>query len=495
MKRAILALGVALLVLVAILLARTALVESKQIQVEPVTDLTVDANAAAQRLAGAIRFPTISHEAGAGVDREAFLGLHRYLAESFPRTHAALTREAVADYSLLYTWKGRSPELPPILLLSHTDVVPVEPGTEKAWTRPPFSGDIADGYIWGRGALDDKIGVLGILEAVELLLGRGFQPERTVYLAFGHDEEVGGTKGAAAMAALLEQRGARPALIVDEGGLIADGMVPGLSGPVAMVSTAEKGFVSVELVAESEGGHSSMPPRHTAIGKLAAAIQKLEENQMPSRIDGATKQSFEYLAPEMPFGTRLVLANLWLFGPVAESQFAADPAGNARIRTTTAATVFHGGIKENVLPSRARAVVNFRILQGDTVEGVLAHVRETVGPEIKVAKTGLFGNEPSPQSDAGAPGFAMLQRTLGEVFPGIVVSPNILSGGTDTKHYQKLSENVYRFVPMRLQGGDVSRFHGTNERVGVDNYADAVRFYAQLVRNAAGQTLETRPRT
>lgn len=496
MKRVLLVLGLALLILLAVVLVRTATVESKQIRVEPVTDLTVDANAVAQRLAGAVRFPTISHEAGAQVESEAFLGLHRYLAESFPRVHAALTREVVADYSLLYTWKGQNPGLAPILLLSHMDVVPVEPGTEKAWTRPPFSGVIADGYIWGRGTLDDKIGVLGILEGIELLLGRGFAPERTVYLAFGHDEEVGGTKGAAALAALLAKRDVKPELIVDEGGLIADGMVPGLPKPVAMVSTAEKGFVSVELVAESEGGHSSMPPRSTAIGKLAAAIRKLEENQMPSRIDGATKQSFEYLAPEMPFGTRLVLANLWLFGPVAESQFASEPAGNARIRTTTAATVFQGGIKENVLPSRARAVVNFRILPGDTIEGVLAHVRATVGPEIQVAKTGTFENEPSPQSDAEAPGFAVLQRTLGEVFPGIVVAPNILSGGTDTKHYQELSSNVYRFVPMRLGEGDMSRFHGTNERVAVDNYADAVRFYAQLVRNTAGPRMaETRPRT
>ena len=486
MKRALLLLGLALLALVAVVLLRTVTVESKQIEVEPVVDLTVDANAAAQRLAGAVRFPTVSHEAGAQVESEAFLGLHRYLAESFPKVHATLSREVVAGYSLLYTWKGQDPSLPPILLMSHMDVVPVEPGTEGAWTRPPFSGDIADGYIWGRGTLDDKIGVLGILEGIELLLGRGFTPERTVYLAFGHDEEVGGTKGAAAMAALLAKRGVRPELIVDEGGLIADGMVPGLPKPVAMVSTAEKGFLSVELVAESEGGHSSMPPQHTAIGRLATAIQKLEENQMPSRIDGATKQSFEYLAPEMPFGTRMVLANLWLFGPVAEKQFAGEPASNARIRTTTAATVFQGGIKENVLPSRARAVVNFRILPGDTVEGVLAHVRATVGPEIKVAKTGLIVNEASPQSDAEAPGFSVLQRTLGEVFPGIVVAPNILSGGTDTKHYQGLSSNVYRFVPMRLGEGDMSRFHGTNERVAVDNYADAVRFYAQLVRNTAG---------
>src|SRR4029453_18154488 len=192
----------------------------------------------------------------------------------------------------------------------------------------------------------------------------------------------------AAIAALLARRGVRPDFILDEGGIIAEGLVSGLERPVALVSTAEKGYVSVELVAEDSGGHSSMPPRHGAIGKLAAAVESLENHPMPARIAGATKASFDYLAPEMPFGPRLVLANLWLFGPLAEKQFAADPAGNARIRTSTAATVFQAGVKENVLPHRARAVVNFRILPGDSIAAVLRHVRETVGPGIRVTPTG-----------------------------------------------------------------------------------------------------------
>ena len=492
MKRILIGLGIALLVLIAVLLVRTATVESRQITVQPVTDLTVDANAAAERLAAAIRFPTISHEDG-HVEAAAFGGLHRHLEQSFPRVHSSLVREPVAGYSLLYTWRGTDPSLPPILLMSHLDVVPVEPGTEKDWTHPAFSGAIRDGYIWGRGALDDKAGVLGILEAVEMLLGKGFQPERTVLLAFGHDEEVGGTRGAAAIAALLKRRGVRPALIVDEGGAIVEGMVPGIDRPAAMVGTAEKGYLSVELMAPGEGGHSSMPPNQTAIGKLGAAIARLEENPMPARIEGATKRSFEYLAPEMPFGPRLVLSNLWIFGPVAESQFAASPAGNARLRTTTAATLFQAGVKENVLPQSARAVVNFRILPGDSIASVLQHVRDTVGPGIRVAPTGTSNTEPSPESDVGAPTFALLQRTLGEVFPQVIVSPNLLAGGTDTKHYKDLSPNVYRFLPIRMKDEDFGRLHGTNERIGVQDYAGVVRFYAQLVRNSAGRAWEVRP--
>jgi carboxypeptidase PM20D1 len=253
-----------------------------------------------------------------------------------------------------------------------------------------------------------------------------------------------------------------------------------------MVGTAEKGYLSVELVARSEGGHSSMPPDQTAIGKLSAAIARLEENPMPARIDGATRRSFDYLAPEMPFGPRLVLSNLWLFGPVAESQFAGSPAGNSRLRTTTAATIFQAGVKENVLPQSARAVVNFRILTGDSIASVLRHVRETVGSGIRVTPTGTSNSEPSRESDVGAPTFAILQRTLGEVFPRVIVSPNLLSGGTDTKHYTGLSPNIYRFVPIRMTEEDFGRLHGTNERVGVQDYAGIVRFYAQLVWNSAG---------
>lgn len=486
MKKALAVLGLILVVLVAVLLIRTALARSYQIAAEPVTDIAVDARAAAERLAGAVRFRTISHESGQ-VEREAFLGFHEHLARSFPLVHSNLTREVVAGYSLLYTWKGKNPNAAPVLLLSHQDVVPVEPGTERSWTHPPFSGAIADGYVWGRGTMDDKPGVLGLLEAVEHLLGRGFQPERTVLLAFGHDEEVSGVNGARNVAALLRQRGVKPEFVLDEGGVIAEGMVEGIDAPIALIGTAEKGYVSVELVAKAEGGHSSMPPRHTAIGRLAEVIHRLEENQMPARIDGATLKSFEYLAPEMPFGPRLFLSNLWIFSPLAERVFSEEPASNSRIRTTTAATILHAGVKENVLPLEARAVVNFRILPGDSVADVLEHVRAHAGPDVQVAARQATATEPSPESDAESPAFRLIQTTITQVFPGTLVSPNLLGGGTDTKHFQALTPNVYRFLPAHIQKGDLSRVHGTNERIGVEDYAGIVRFYVQLIRNGAGQ--------
>ncbi len=479
------ALGLVLLLLVAILLLRMILIKSHQVQTQPASDITVDARTVAEHLAGAVRFPTVSHENGANVEAAAFDGFHQYLQQTFPKVHATLTRETVGGYSLLYTWKGKRPEMQPVLLLSHQDVVPVEPGTEKSWTHPAFSGSVDGSWVWGRGTLDDKVSLMGILEAAEMLLGRGFQPDRTIYFAFGHDEEVGGRNGAAAIAKLLEQRGVRPAFILDEGGAIVEGSIPGVTHPAAMVGTAEKGVLSVELLAESEGGHSSMPPTHGAIGKLAAAIQKLEDHQMPARLDGATRRSYQYLAPEMPFGPRLALANLWLFRPLIERQAAADPAANARIRTTTAPTIFQGGVKENVLPHEARAVVNFRILPGDTIESVLRHVRDTVGPGIRVSTTGTANTEASAESDVRAPEFGLIQRTLAQTFPKVIVAPNLLAGATDSRHYRRVSQNVFRFIPMRMKPEDLKRLHGTNERVGIENYGEIVRFYAQLLRNGA----------
>ena len=492
MKKILAVLGIAVVILVAVLLIRATTLESRQIRAEPVADLVVDANAVAQRLAGAVRFRTVSHELGRNVEAQAFLGLHQYLQASFPKVHQTLNREVVAGYSLLYTWPGWKPELPPILLMSHLDVVPVEPGTEGKWTHPPFSGAIVDGHIWGRGTLDDKVSVLAVLEGIEALIGRGFQPERTVLLAFGHDEEVGGHQGAAAIAKLLESRGVKPAMILDEGGIIAKGLVPGVEAPIAMISTAEKGFLTVQLTARGEGGHSSMPPRHTAIGLVAAAVQKLEENPMPARIDGATRSSFEFLAPELPLGSRLPLANLWLFEPLVKKQFSGEAASDARMRTTTAATMIRAGVKENVLPSEAKAWVNFRILPGDSIESVLEHVRQTVGPGIQVEVSGI-PSEPMPESPSDAEPFRLLQTTVSQVFPGTLAAPNLLSGGTDTKHFQKLSPNVYRFIPVPITAGDLERVHGTNERVSIEGYAGAVRFYAQLVRNAAGGAGPPRP--
>src|SRR5437870_7990002 len=389
MKKSLVALLVVLLVLAAVALERTFTFRSRQLQTAAVAVEPLDTAALAQRLAGALRFKTVSYQDSSQFDAREFDGFHRYLRATFPSLHAALKLEKVNGYGLLYEWTGSDPNLPPIILLAHQDVVPVEPGTESRWTEPPFGGTIAGGYVWGRGALDDKGSLVGILEAVEHLISVGAKPRRTVYLAFGYDEEIGGRRGAARIAALLATRNVRPEFVLDEGGALATGLIPGVAAPVALIGIAEKGYVTVELTAQAEGGHSSMPPKETAVGILAAGLTRLEHHQMPRAIRGPTADLFDFLGPEMPFGPRLVMANRWLFGGLLAAGFGATPQGNAMLRTTTAPTVLQAGVKENVLSSTARALVNFRILPGVGAGSVHAHVRRAVD-ESRSADRGLL---------------------------------------------------------------------------------------------------------
>jgi carboxypeptidase PM20D1 len=481
-----LALGLALLA--GVVLARAALLESRQVEAAPAAEFGVDAGVLAERLALAVRFRTVSHRERARLDTRQFRELHGYLAAIYPAAHAALEREKVAGLSLLYTWQGRNPELRPVLLAAHQDVVPVEAESEADWTHPPFDGVVRDGVVWGRGSMDDKASMICLLEAVERLVGEGFRPERTVYLALGHDEEVGGDEGARQIAELLASRGVALEWVLDEGGAIGADLVPGIEDGVAMIGVAEKGSVSIVLEVEAPGGHSSMPPRHTAIGDVARAVVVLERHPMPASIDGVTALFLDYLAPELPLTARILLANRWLFGPALRHGLSRQPAFDAMMRTTGAVTIIEGGVKTNVLPKRARAVANFRIHPNDDINAVMRHVRDTIDDErVRLhVDVRTRPRNPSVAAPVDSEAFVGLSRTIREVFPGVVAVPYLVVGGTDARHYQVLSENVYRFLPFAF-GRDALRLaHGTDERITADNLVGAVRFYVQLIRNAAG---------
>ncbi len=473
--------------LLAVLLGRTLWLSPEPFDAGPAPDLpVVDADAAAQRLARAVRIATISPHPDHPERTEAMLALHAQLRADFPRVHQALSPEVVNELSLLFRWPGSDPSLQPILLIAHMDVVPVEPGTEGEWTHPPFSGHIADGVVWGRGTMDDKTGVVGLLSAAELLLEQGFVPARTVVFAFGHDEEIGGDNGAIALAATLEQRGERFAYVLDEGGAVVSEVIPGLDHEVAMVGVAEKGYASIELSLRDEGGHASMPPPTGAIGRLATAITRIEAEPMPKEIRGGTQMMLDGIAPHTNFGMRIALANQWLVRPVLASVLSARPPSNATVRTTLAPTIFAGGVASNVLASRADAVVNARILSGDTVQDVLAHVREVIDdPGIEV-RCGDDCWEPSPVSDAQGEGFTVVRRAITHVFRDAITVPYLVVGATDARHYAKVARNAYRFLPIRMRGDDRKRMHGTDEQMTVENFADAVRFYAAVITLGAG---------
>jgi carboxypeptidase PM20D1 len=483
----LLGLGLALVVLAGVLVARTLTLRADVPEFRTARLAPIDGDAAVERFAGAIRFPTISHEDASLTDSSAFRALHDYFEVQYPAVHAALGREVVGGLSLLYTWEGTEPALEPVVLMAHMDVVPVIAGTESGWAHPPYAGVVADGFVWGRGTMDDKSAVSAILESVETLVADGFRPRRTVYLAFGHDEEVGGARGAAAIAELLEERGAEPyALVLDEGGLLADGLIPGIAGPVALIGSAEKGFVSLELVVEGDGGHSSMPPAETNIGILSAAITRLQDNPFPARLGGATEDMFVRLAPHMSFGGRLAFANLWLLRPIVTRMLASEPTSAAMVRTTTAPTIIEGGEKDNVLPIRARAVVNHRILPGETPESVLARDEDVIDDSrVQVSFLAAGRAAPSSVSDPEGAAFAVLERTIHEASPdqGIVVVPWLVVAGTDAKHYGGRSRNVFRYIHVRVDDDASTRIHGTDERISVENFLSAVDFFRRLIPN------------
>ncbi len=485
--RTVLLILVAAAVLLIALVVNTLRLPSAQGRAEPATDIRVDKDRVAAHLAAAVRFKTVSN-AGTAMPDEEFVGLQRYLDDTYPKLRIALSKETIGRHSLLYAWPGSDPRAAPVVLMAHQDVVPVEPGSEAGWTHPAFEGAIDDGYVWGRGTLDDKGALIATLEAVEALLDRGFQPVRTVLLAFGDDEEVGGLQGVKQVALTFRSRGIRPSLVVDEGGSIVEGVIPYVASSVALVGVGEKGFVSVDLtVQEPRGGHSSMPPAHTAIGILAAAIQRLEQNQVPAVLDGPTREMQECLAPEMSFPGRLIVANLWLFRPLVERRMLASSGTAAAVRTTSAVTMIDGGVKENVLPTRARAVVNFRIRPGETVDTVLEHVRHTIAdPRVVVKRRGDYWSNPSPLTATEGAQFATMRTAIRMAFPDVVVAPFVFVGATDSRYFAPLSGAVLRFFPFRTDAADLERPHGINERVSVAGLADAVRFYQHLITTAAG---------
>ena len=477
MKRFLKVLLALFAVLAVILLVQTFRVKSHQINVTPIEKIPLDQTALLKRLSGALQIQTVSYDDPSRLNRTEFGRFHVYLSESFPLVYTRLSYEKVNEFSLLFRWPGKDPTLAPIVLMAHLDVVPVE---QTKWKHPPFGGISSAGYLWGRGALDDKSSLIAQLEAVELMLQKNFQPEQTLYFAFGHDEEAGG-EAAAAIAKLLESRGIHPRMVIDEGGAILEEFIPGLAVPTAMIGTSEKGYLTLLLNVRDEGGHSSAPPNSTAVGRMSRAIQRLEHHPMSARLEGSTSELIDFLAPEMPFLPRLVLANRWLFQPLIVSALSKVRFANAAVRTTTAVTMIDGGVKENVLPASVTATVNFRIRPGETMEDVIEHVRNTIEDDAITITKRPQGINPSPVSSSHSPEFQLLQRTIRQVYPDVIVVPGMVIGATDARYYSRISKNVFRFAPFRVGTEDFRGVHGTDERIAVDGYLNMIRFYVHLI--------------
>ena len=445
--------------------------------------VAIDAQGAARRLSQAIQIQTVSHQDPAENQIAEWDRLHAWLASTYPAAHAAMTRETVAGHGLVYTWPGTEPALPPIILMAHQDVVPVTPGTEGDWRHPPFAGVVADGAVWGRGAIDDKGSLVGLFEAAEALAKQGFKPRRTVIFVSGHDEETNGT-GAKGAAALLASRGVKAQFVLDEGMLVVrDNPIVGKS--TALIGVAEKGYATLLITAKAEGGHSSAPPKDGGgVVAVSRAVTAINDAPFKPKFAGPGADMLRHLAPQGSAGLRMAVANAWLFEPLLVGQISATPSGAALLHTTIAPTMLKGSPKENVLPQDAQAWINYRIAPGQTSADVMARAKQAIGDLPVTLAWAKPPNEPSPVSSTQSDAWRLLAALAGDVSKA-PVAPGLVTAGTDSRFLQPVASDVYRFQPVELSLSDIAMIHGTNERIAIEDLARMAQFYARLIATAA----------
>lgn len=469
---------------IAVTLVRAAFWTPEKVEFEPLPDEQVDVDKYRKDLSDAIKIKTISNVDVDKVDWNEFKRLHALFEERFPLVYKNLKCEEISLASLLFTWEGKNPDLEPIALLGHQDVVPVAEGTEGDWTHPAFDG-VDDGeFVWGRGALDMKNHLIAVLESVEALLAEGFEPERTVYLCFGHDEEIvaAPTSGAGSIAAVLKERGVHLDSVIDEGGAILNLHVGNiLNKKLAGVGIAEKGYVDYRVSVSAKGGHSSQPPEHTALGALADVIKDIEGHQFKAKMPAFVYELFTKIGKNVSYPARIVTCNLWLLKPLITAVMRKIPPAASLIHTTTAVTMAEGSPAANVLPQKASVTVNFRMMPGVTIKNVEEHIRKCVrNKDIEVEY--LKGKEASKVSPTDSRSFKILEEICTRTDRDLLVAPYLVMGGTDAYHYEEVCDNIYRFAPFVMDTKLLLTTHGTDERIPISCMADGLKFFKRYIR-------------
>ncbi|MDB5281519.1 MAG: hypothetical protein JWO06_594 [Bacteroidota bacterium] len=490
MKKILLGLLVVLMVLIGVLLFNTYTLKSKQLVTGKAGPRYFKEDLPAiHHLSDAIKIRTISYDDSLKMqDNTAIDTLFTFLHATYPAVFSSLNETVIAKKNLLLKWQGTDSTLSPVMLYAHMDVVPVEENTLSQWSHPPFGGELdndrqtSDGQIWGRGALDDKGSLISIYEAINKLLKKGFTPKRTIYFASGSDEEIGGKNGAATIAKYCLDNHIHVSFLMDEGGMVSEGVVPNLKKPVALIGTSEKGYLTLELSVNIKGGHSSHPAKETSIDVLTNAVKKIHDNKFEAHFSQSVEEFLDYLGPEMPMPVKVVFANRWLFKSVIISQYTKTDEGNALVRTTGVTTVINGGGKENVIPNKVTAKVNFRILPGQTPAEVMAKMKSVINDDRVEIVAGEM-TEPSGVTSSDAWGFKAIQKTSAEIFPDAYVAPFLMLGSTDSKHFSKVTDQTYRFFPARMDNDLLGTIHGIDERIKMPTYLEAIEFYQQLLIN------------
>ncbi len=469
---------------IVVTLIRAAFFRPKKIEKINIRDTKIDGNKVADHLSDAIKFKTISKVRDEGVDWDEFEKFHKYLDETYPLVAKNTTKEIIDKASLLYLWKGKNPELEPMAMLAHQDVVPVSEGTEKDWKYDAFSGHNDGEFIWGRGALDMKNHLICVMEAVESLMAEGFQPDRDVYLCFGHNEETVSTiySGAGTIVKTLKERGVRLDSVLDEGSALIDLKLPGIINTrLAAVGTAEKGYVDMKITLHDKGGHTSAAPKHSGMWKLANAVRDLEKNQFKSHWLPFLDELVHAVGGRATYLGKIIICNYIFFKPILKFILKTIPQGASMVRTITSVSMCEGSPAANVLPQRPSITVNFRPLPGDSLADVEKHVRKNI--RYKDIDIEYFnGKEATLFSSTSSRAFKAIESVENSIHPeGVAVAPYLVMGGTDAYRYGEICDNILRFAPFNVPLSLFFTTHATNERIPISSLAEAVVFFREYI--------------